>query len=353
MKILFEDCVRVENDLFFICRDFNAVCKIGIENGKIEFISNVPEENEEAWRLGAKIVYWNKFLFFAPMSAKKIWKYNLEQDTWIGYERKQLDAWAPHGDMFQAVLFEDKIFFIGCLYPAIIVMDLKSDSMEYVTKPYERKIALAKAKNDCCFRTDYIQIDKYIYMASCIDNTVLKFNMKTYDFEYIEVASEDNMYAGIGFDGEEFYLAPRKKGKGVIWNPNYEEIRYIDIPFDNEDNKAVFGGVVCLKNKVIFPACFSNETVEIQINDNTPQKLLITGKQYTFYKKIDDETIVSLTVNGEIEIITPIRTYKYITDISDYEVGKCLGQSMRKNGNVAKLQFESKERTLGLFLGEI
>lgn len=353
MILLFEDCVKVENDLYFICRDYNVVCKMNIESGKIEGVTNIPEEKADEFRLGAKIIYWNDFLFFAPMSAKKIWKYNLKQKTWVGYERKKLDSWLPHGDMFQSILHKDKIYYIGCLYPAIIILDLKSEKMEYITAPYENRIELAKTKNDSFFRTDYVQIGEYMYMASCIDNTVLKFNLDTYDFEYIEVGGKENMYAGLDFDGEEFYLSPRKNGKGVVWNPKNGATRYLTLPYENMENKAVFGGVVCMKDKIIFPACFSKDTVEIHFDNKTKPQLFNTGKQYMFYKRIDDETVISLTTDGELEITMPIRRYKHVSEISDYERGKSIGAAMRNYGEIMETQYESKEKSLEFFVGAI
>lgn len=353
MKVLFEDCVRVKNDLYFICRDYNSVCKMDIETGKIEAITSIPEESAYAWRLGSKIIYWNGFLFFAPMNAKKIWKYDLERGNWNGYERKELDNWTTSRDMFQAVLYKNKIYFIGCLYPAIIVLDLQSDALEYVTKPYENRINLAKEKKDSWFRTDYVHMDKYIYMASCVDNTVFKFNMDTYEFEYIEVGTEDNIYAGLDYNGEEFYLSPRKNGRGVIWNPHNSKIRYLELPYVDEENKAVFGGVICLEDRVVFPACFSNNTMEIQYGIEEQARIINTREQYTFYKKIDDKTIVSLTVDGELEITTLSSKYKYKIEISDFERGKCVGKHMRNNGEDMELQLETEERTLDFFLGMI
>ena len=72
MKVFFEDCVRIDNNLYFICRDFNVVFKLNIETGRMESVSSMPEESPYEWRLGAKIIHWNGSLFFAPMRAKKI-----------------------------------------------------------------------------------------------------------------------------------------------------------------------------------------------------------------------------------------------------------------------------------------
>ncbi len=349
MKVFFEDCVRVEDDLYFVCKDCNIICKLSIESGEIKTVSRIPEESACEWRLGAKIVSWNGFLYLAPMRAKKIWKYNIENKTWTGYDRKKLEKLNDYGDIFQAIRYKEKLFFIGCSYPAIIVLNLHNDELSYVTAPFDFRMEMAKKKADCFFRTDYVQIDEYLYMASCIDNTVLKFNMDTYDYEYVEVGEEGNAYAGIDFDGENFFLSPRRNGNGVVWNFRTSEVRNIELPSLSK-NAAVFGGVICLANKVLFPACFSNDTVEIFYDGEQIKKVINIGKQYLFYKKIDECTVVSLDGDGQIVIDTPSRTFKYKCEMSDYEMGKGLRESLCGK---SEYQFEVKENTLEFFLGTI
>jgi len=350
-KLLFEDCVRVEQDLYFICRDYNLLCKMNIDSGNITIIDSIPDENAMAYRLGSKIIYWKDELFFSPMSAVKIWRYNLITHEWKGYKRKKINNWTEKGDMFQAVLYKDKIYFIGAFYPAIIVLDLIADSLKYIEAPYLDYKSICKEKKDSCFRTDYVQIDNLIYIASCVKNVVLRFNLDTYEHEYITVGKDNYMYSGIDWDGTDFYLSPRKHGPIVIWNGK-DRFKTIDLPFNNSENRAIFGGVICRDEKVYFPACFTRTS--LVLNDKTDIKSLSQyDAQYLFYKKIDDKTIASLTVEGKMEILLNGNRYEHYTRIDNEILGKYLSDKMKKTGEKLTFEKETEKLSLGLFINMI
>lgn len=351
MKLLFEDCIRVERNLYFICRDFNVFCSLNIDSGEIVIIDSIPENSVCSWRLGAKIVYWKDKLYFAPMCADKIWRYDLTNREWKGYERKILDNWTDSKDMFQAVLYKGKIFFIGSFYPAIIILNPETEEMEYVTEPYKNRIEVSKETRDCWFRTDYVLRDNVLYMASCVDNTVLHFNMDNYEFSYLKVGDDDLKYSGIGWDGEYFYLSPRKDGPFLIWDGE-KEVKKINVDIDSEKKLAVFGGVMCIDGKVIFLASFSKNTVILSPKEN--YKTQTTLKQYLLYKRIDDETVASLENNGTLEIVYKGKKYCYNTEISDRIIGSYMKKNMHEKGEeLSDIVHETASKTLGLFLNMI
>lgn len=350
MKLMFEDCVIVERNLYFICRDYNVFCYMNIDSGEIDIIDSIPEGSVRSWRLGSKIVPWKDKLYFAPMYADKIWRYDLHSKEWKGYERRPLDNWTKSKDMFQAILYKDKIYFIGSYYPAIIVIDPETEKMEYLTEAYRDRIKVSKEANDCWFRTDYVLRNNLLYMASCVDNTVLRFDMDSYSYEYIKVGEDDLKFSGIGWDGEYFYLSPRKEGPFLVWDGE-KVIKIITADINNERKLAVFGGVICFDDKVIFPAAFSKNTVVLSLNDYKTQKI---DKQYLFYKRIDDETVVSLEIDGMLEIMYEGKTYRHSTEISDRIIGAYMKRKMQENGEeLSDIEHETSLTTLGLFINII
>ena len=78
-----EDCVRVEDYIYFISRDYNVIFRLKIKTGEVYIVGSLPEEHMLECQLGAKIVYANGELIFAPMNAKKIWRYNINDKKWI------------------------------------------------------------------------------------------------------------------------------------------------------------------------------------------------------------------------------------------------------------------------------
>lgn len=290
MSIEFEDCVRIDDNIYMIDRNINLLYRMNITNGDIKIASSMPEENILAPRLGSKIIHNNGNLYFAPMNAKKIWKWNISSGKWTGFERKYIRNWTDQGDMFQAIQYNNKIFFIGCLYPAIIILDLDSEKLTYLEEPYQHINPKAEEEKDACFRTDYVQIENTIYIASCVSNEVLKLNMDSYEYEFISVGESDYKYSGICFDGNKFYLSPRKTSPIVIWDGD-KEYSAIELPdmYKKKADRPVFAGAVYDEGRIVLPARFWDKTIILNKEGNSITTK-VEDKSYSFYKKLDVET---------------------------------------------------------------
>lgn len=344
-KVAFEDCVRVDESLYMIERNYNVIYHLNIKKGDLTIVSSIPGESIFASRLGSKIIHHNGDLYFSPMNAKNIWRFNIKSRQWKSYERKDISNWTKQTDMFQAIEYNNKIFFIGCLYPAIIVLDTLSDKMEYIEEPYDIINKKAKKSGDACFRTDYVRIENYIYMASCVSNEVLKFNMKTYEFEYISVGDEQFRYSGITYDGNNFILSPRRNTPIVIWDGK-TGIKCIELPvIFKERDGMIFGGVCFDGDKLIFPACFWDKSIVIDEN----LKIQIEDSSYYFYKRIDDRTIVFLRKNNELTIKYDGLEYKYMLEINDIDINTYL-ESASNVVSSNSIITESNIVDLGMFI---
>lgn len=347
-KVAFEDCVRVDESLYMIERNYNVIYHLNIYNGDLSIIGSIPGESIFASRLGSKIIHHNGDLYFSPMNAKKIWRFNIKSRQWKSYERKDISNWTTQTDMFQAIAYKNKIFFIGCLYPAIIVLDTISDKMEYIEEPYKILNLKAKEVGDACFRTDYVQIDNNIYMASCVTNEVFKFNMDTYEFDFISIGDEQFKYSGIAYDGKNFFLSPRKNTPIVIWD-GHKGIKILELPqIFKERNGMIFGGVCCDEDKLIFPACFWDKSIVIENKTD----IIIEDASYYFYKKIDDKTVVNLRKNNELTIKFDGFEYKYTLEMDDKIIHTYLN-SVANDISLNSIHTESDFVDLGMFINAI
>ncbi|HCL01163.1 MAG TPA: hypothetical protein DHW61_01910 [Lachnoclostridium phytofermentans] len=340
-----EDCTRVGEELFFIAKDINIICKMNIVSGEVLIVDSLPEEDLLGKRLGSKIVFYNDELFFAPMEAKKIWRYNLKNRSWKGYERKVIDNWSPRGEMFQAICYKHKVFFVGAIYPAIIVLDLEKDELDYIETPFAKNKKIAEIKKDGYFRTDYVQIDNTIYLASCLTNEVIKFNLETYETVFIEVGAKDNCYAGIAYDGKEFYLAPRRVSPIVVWD-GLKSYRELNLPNEliSKDG-CIFGGIVCKDGNTYLPACFQATSLIINTIDKEINN--IVKKQYHFHKFIGEETYVSLDYEGDMNIYEPSQHYQHVLSIDVEHVNTYMkNRNLLKNsksGIIREIEFVNLE----------
>ncbi len=295
-----EDCVQVKDWLFFISKEINIICSLNMNNGEISIVDSIPEEDILNSRLGSKIINWRDYLVFAPMSAKKIWRYNLETKEWKGYERRHLGDGKTGDEMFQAVLYHDAVFIIGSNYPAIIRLDLQSEELTYFEEPYKILEEKRKEYRDCYFRSDCVQIDNYIYLASALDNLVLRFDMQKLDFEWIRVGNEGNRYSGISWDGKDFWLAPRYNTPIVKWNGKDNCKEYV-LPALFSEKKLYFLGVICTDEEIVFPGFLKPFTVVISRNGK--DELNVKKEQYNFYKKISDDVLVKFYNDNIMQIV--------------------------------------------------
>ena len=293
-----EDCVLVGNKLIFIAKDINIIFSLDINTGEIQLLDSIPEENIFADHVGAKIVHWKNELIFAPMKAEKIWIYDLEKKKWRGIRRKQIEDGIYFSEMFQAVLYGDKLIIIGSNYPAIISLNLQTDELLYLEEPYARLREKKQELRDSYFRCDYVRKDTYLYLASCLENLVLKFNMETYEYEWLEVGAATNRYSGITWDGENFWLAPRKNGTIVKWNGESSEEYFL--PPEFQEDKVYFAGAVYNAGNVIFPGRFAPYTLVRSTKNQDTETVL--QEQYLFYKSIEGDLLVSQKIDGEIRI---------------------------------------------------
>ncbi len=293
-----EDCVLIDDFLFFFAVEINALCKMDIESGDVFLVSSIPEEAIWGVRLGMAVFNIGEYIFISPGRAKKIWRYDIASGEWKSYMRKDINKLSSEKGMLQMALFENKLFVIGSRYPAIMVINISNDTIEYIVEPYKRYSQLENAGKDIYFRTDNVIVDDTIYLASCIDNSILKLNMASFQYEIIKVGSEYNAFSGIGFDGEKYIISPRKGDLLTIWDGkgHYEEVMISELGTDM--NKVFYTGVVCWENSVILPAFSGRKTVVV----GEDKEVSFLNEEYCFMKKLNNEVLVSLSKEGLIKV---------------------------------------------------
>lgn len=359
VRLIAEDCARVGNDLYFVSTEYNIVFKVGIFDGKLDIIDSIPEEAINSKRLCSKIVVWKNCIILAPMNGKKIWKYSLIEKKWKGYELKKIQGLNDLDLMFQAVIYNEKIFFIGCNYPAITIFDPNSEQIEYVEDPYLEYKDLEFSVEDVFFRTDYVMKDSFLYIASCLKNTVLRFDLDSYRYDYIELGTEKNRFSGIAYDEECFYITPRKKGPLIIWDGK-EYVNEIALPYRNARETLSFVNVVYLNNSFIL-AMGSSAKDEYSFivenkNKNTEKSIMPIDERYYFYRKVDDDLYVNMNESGELSIFMGKDTYKYNIEISEERFRDYIIEKKRDKKNWAGLSAhddfvrENEIMSLNLFL---
>ena len=127
-------------------------------------------------------------------------------------------------------VFGNYLFLIPNQYPAIVRYDTATGEIQY----WEGSQEVA-----CSTKREERQLGgigvwkEYLFLASPVDNRILKVHMETGESEVLTVGSEDNTWGccGMAGDGQEFWLLPYEGKVITRWNPKTGETReYRDMP---------------------------------------------------------------------------------------------------------------------------
>lgn len=306
-KLFMEDCVCVDDRIYFFSKDWNGLFVTFIESGETKLLSTIPEEEILAGRLCAGIMHVNRKLVLMPMHARKIWIYDLENNQWRGIERKYMAGGDPYKEIFRAVAYRNTLFLIGSNYPAIIRMNMDTFEIEYWTEPYKFLLS-AKNRMDCFFRCDFLLKNNELFLASCINNYVLRLDLDSSDFIWCEVGEKNFRYSGITWDGEFYWLSPRTGTPIVKWNGK-KGVEYFPLPerYDNATNN--FLGVQYDNGRLVFPGMLQKYT--LVINPRVPYDMEECEGQYLFYRCDDEGRVFSQSVDGLFQLKDPKLNKQY------------------------------------------
>lgn len=329
MGIVAEDCVRVEESLIYMSKDMNMVCSLNLKDEKVRILGSIPEEVFCGGRLASKIVHWNDELFFVPLQAKKAWRYNLKNNQWSSLELKENKKAVIRYKMLQALRYDKKLFLIGNMYPSIVCWDLMTGETRNFDKVYDVLKEEKKDVVDGFLRSDYVRIDDIFYMASCLTNLVLKFDMKTCAYEWIAVGGKDNKYSGIAWDGEKFWLSPRRNGTLVCWEENGGTKEFL-LPKDFNPQNEFLTGIICENDQIKIIGCYGMGILTLSKKDL--KKHHISEETYSFVKKNENEATVFQCADGQIITKSPLGDEKKYLNIIEQE--KVLEYLKKENINL-------------------
>ncbi len=296
-NLLVHRCTYWKGKLYCITRSHNLLFSVDLQDGKIELIDVIPERNILESYLPGYMSVWNNKLIISPNKTNKIWIYDFISKYWNSYPIKGYDHWGS-GGIYQVYEYNNKLFLIGGSYPAILCLDLENNSCEYIEKPYEEVKARHAEINYYYFRAHGARLDNTLYLASCLDNFVLKFNMETFKHQWIKIGDDNFVYSGIAWDGHNFWIAPRSGSDIVKWDGK-EKIKKFPLP-DNLKQHTGYIWEACYNNgQIIFPATNHKKSIMINVQNDTFE---IYDQQYPLYTRLDNGMVVNQTLDGTLSV---------------------------------------------------
>lgn len=313
VRAMFDDCLIYNEQIIFILRDMNMICSFDMKKNKTKILGKIPEESFRRYRLSTNMYIYKDKIILTPCSAKKIWVYNIQSKEWHSIAIRSFEPKYMEYKILQSVAYKEKLYMIGSNYPAVICMDMETEDIEYI-EIYDHLKDEFNKYNDCFIRSDYVCIDEFLYMASCLSNEVLKFDMETKHFKWIKVGNMGNRYSGIAWDGNNFWLSPRINTPIVMWDGK-EKFDEIKLPGTYNDNTYNFLGIVYFCNYIIIPGLLLNKT--LYINKNNVNDVQIKDGQFTFVRSLDDNRLFGQKREGQIFVVDKSLKTEYFDIVID------------------------------------
>lgn len=298
--------------LYCLARNCNLLFAVNLQNGKTELIDVIPGEDTLINFICATITVWNNKLIFTPNQTKKIWIYDLVSRQWDGLTIRKYDHCIGAGPINQVYKYNNKIFLIGSGYPAILCLDLENNSCEYIEGPYKDMLTRHPKPDYLYFWFYGVHLENSLYLASCLDNYVLKFNMDTLSYQWLKIGEDSTTYWGMAWDGNNFWLSPRSGDDIIKWDGK-KTVTKIPLPSKLKQHMKYIWGVCYDGELIILSATNHTNTILINPHNNTLQ---IRKQQYTMYGQLDNGMIISQTTDGELSVKNgdSIQTYRITTD---------------------------------------
>jgi hypothetical protein len=354
--------VWIENDdLWFVHSNYNALCKMDINTGKVQVLDKIPNETLLEERLYQDVLKVNEKLYFTPHRAKELLEYNLCTGQFNKFPLRKTTEYNIT-QFTRMVRYKDYLFLLPTHYPAIVRYDLRNGSFKYYFDIIRKlkKFNKGERRNIPEFMNAVCVEGDLLIMASARSNIIVELNMNTNRTQIYKVGSEENNYYRMEYDGDDYWLIPNESKSIVRWNRKTgKTVEYNDFPENFQGDKNAFLNIIyCGKYMLAFPKN-SNMILKIDIRTGNMSELNLDlpyregerkecyynwPNNYYFVKKLDDVRILAMSAYDSSIIIINIVTGECSIKkciIEDrkvmHEFGRCsdnLPYACRENGYV-------------------
>ena len=302
MRLVSEDILHFGDKLYLFANNMNMLYSIDVGTGCVELIGGIPNKDFFDKRLVAEIIEWKRCIYLIPLASGSIWIYSIDNKNWEEIEiNSYKNNWA-NSYFRNALIFNDVLYLFGGYYPAIVKVNLNTRIVQYDFDIFENRREEAK---DLFFRGEPVQVDDNVFLASAIDNSILKYSLTQSTHEWLSVGKEGDSFSGIEWDGKNFWIAPRHNGMDIIKLTGTKEVRY-SLPSELNKKDCVYIGICGVDGKYVVPTRYGDKGSILFNIDGTFE---VTDDYYSIYKKKCDEILIQ-DMKGNITFLDKNRTIR-------------------------------------------
>lgn len=365
------DVCRVVDDLWFITRKTQLLCKYNMKTDVMECVAEIPDAKMASEYI--KLVHYENKLILIPYMANAVCVYDMETGTF----RK--DYFRDEKVIFQfwkGAVYEHYLYLMPLRYPAIVRYDVLSGEFAYYTECVKDVYSQINDDESKHPFADWSVWNNMLFITSPRTNNILSFDMSTEEYTICKLGEETRKYAAIAADENDCWLQIYEDCSIVRWNRKTGEVKvYNQIPpeFDYQDYSVIapYTGLLSTSDRIYLISGCSNkslqllkETGEITVDDfERPyqENTLVSefyklwgGTNHVFAKMISDNEIAACANYDDSLVIlntddksckkTPIRIKRQLQTEAKKYPGNL--KEMGENANIPLskyLEFLSEE----------
>lgn len=191
-----EDGVVYKGKLYFLIRNIRALCVLDLERKNIETIININDEtplsNLPMANIGRKCFFWNENIIITPSMEDKIQIYDINSKNWRSIDVNCIKDKLQISRIFNSALINDRLFMVGCHYPAIIICDLEKKDFKVTREAYARYKGHDWEKKPYFARYGNEIVGSKMILHSNIDKSTLEIEMESGSINWIGETDKDN-----------------------------------------------------------------------------------------------------------------------------------------------------------------
>jgi hypothetical protein len=257
------------DDIWFYVACFNALFKMNKEDWEPEYMASFPHSSGISDYYPG--VLHNGNLYFTSSIIGEFVKYNIQKNTMssIKYERKGGNK-DDFKDFARIINYNKYLFFIPHYYNAIMRFNTEAEGFDFFSDWFEPLNQLTTDKKQPFLTTPLRITENIIMLAACGANAVVEFNMETLKSKVYEVGKKNYQYNGICFDGKDYWLSPFYGESVVKWNPDIGVIREFTNLAGGNYNKTTwcFFPIIFCEGYIWLYPYNSKQTIKIDIKTN-------------------------------------------------------------------------------------
>lgn len=227
--LVFENCIKIQNNIWFSSGDYNGLYRYNLCNKSIERVMEFPNEKKSQGYLYYKVCKYQNKLIFIPCFANAISIYDIEDKKLEQIEIPYLgQPHKVHQDFMEGTVYQDSLYIIGYAYPGIIKVNLETYEIK---KIYE--IQEGTVNPESVFFGSKIDVeDNLLYIPCCYKNAVLVYDMNLDKVSYINnIGNESNRYTQIVKDNQKLYLITKNSNLVFVWDEKKQIFTELDVKF--------------------------------------------------------------------------------------------------------------------------